>query len=165
MKYDYECDSCGAAWVSADRAERECPECGTGGLSWFRARTGALDTGEGDPESGTLRFFIKGHHKNSKPLGHYEMPNRGFHPDLERGLDPDTYENAHERDFHDAEKRAAEVAGLRKMTRREDDEIRHVGRIPLAQFLARQSETRGDTDQLYDRSYWKHQGRIFKHEG
>lgn len=153
--YLLQCDECGHQedfWAPMSEApvgiQGPCPMCSQGEL-W---RVYGVCAGS----------FVKGTRKNSRPVSEYDQEHRPDVP-ITTGVTPDEYEKAHEADFAYYRKQAEEVEKRRRGTRRSDDEFRHVGSVPFAQFLSRQREA-DDLEAPMDLEYWKSQGRIFDHE-
>lgn len=159
MIYFYECDDCGFYFPSAEKNLDVCPGCEVGSLTWKRCQTGSLEKPH-EREVDLPQIISK---KRTRANGFYDMKNRAFNPAMPKGMSPEDYEQAHEKDWDEARKRSLEVKRLRGSSKKGDEFLSHKGRIPLAQFLARQAEVNHDTDQLFDTDYWKHQGRIFDH--
>lgn len=84
-----------------------------------------------------------------------------------RGVTPDQYERIQEASCSEAEKQAAEVAALRKNTRRRDGELRHIGSVPAAEYYAAVQRDgtdawHGDANEV--KGKLKERGRLFRHE-
>lgn len=108
----------------------------------------------------------EGKQKNSRE---YRPEERTLMPrDASRaGVTPDQYERIQEASCAEAEKQAAEVANLRRGTRRRDGELRHIGSVPAAEYYAGVQRDgtdawHGDSNEVKQKL--KDRGRLFGHE-